>query len=112
MSKVCRLWYKVEQPWSIEGGFEKKLVGIYTSKHLMLQNIDTCIQNLINQLDTDGYRYEVMKDNAFVMLRTTKQYDLWNTDKRSCLHCFTWDRVELDTVNIEDVKLSSYIDNN
>ena len=110
MSKVCRLWYKVEQPWGMERGYEKKLVGIYTSKQLMLQHIDTCVQNLINQIDTNGYEYKVIKDSTGTMLKVTKQYDLWSTHKKTYFHCFSWDRVELDTVEVESIKLSSYIE--
>lgn len=76
----------------------------------MLQHIDTCIQNLINQIDTNDYEYNIVKDNTGTMLRVVKQYDLWDAPKTTYFHCFSWDRVELDTIEVESIKLSSYIE--
>lgn len=104
MSKTYKLWYMVKEPW----GFYKAMVGVYTDKSSMLSNVKTCIQNLVNQIDTTEHKYEVVHGKDKSVLLVTKMYDLSNVDKSNCFHCFLWEEFELNTIDVEDIKLSSY----
>lgn len=78
-------------------GEGRKSVGLYTDKELMIRNIETCLQELINQIDTKLHTYEIEHCVDAIML-------VVNSPQGVYIHSFEWEEEVFEDVNIIEVE--------